>query len=123
MKRTGILEILIFITVIITGLFYMFRPSLISRENSLAFNAMVYRVSKGPENNVILKLKDREGIYYIRHGLEKDLKLETLQKELVNRNVTVLYQKPGFLAGFSPVADTKYVTELRLGSKVIYSEL
>ncbi len=122
-RLSGKLEMLIFAAIIIVGLFVVFRPIPITRENSIVVNAMVYRVSEGSEKNVILKLRNGRGTYYINHGLQKGLTLEALQKELVNKEVTVLYLKPGVLAGFSPVSDRKYITELRLGNKVIYSEL
>ncbi len=124
MKRiSGKLEILIFTVLIIVALFFVFRPISITRDNSIVFNTTVYKVGEGSEKNVILQLKNGSGTYYINHGLQKGLNLETLQKELVNQKVTVLYLKPSFVSGFSPVADTKYITELRLGDKVIYSEL
>jgi hypothetical protein len=124
MKRfTGKFEVLIFTGLIIIILFVVFKPIPVTRENSIILNTIVYKVSKGSENNVILKLEKGQGTYYINHGLVKGLNLDTLQKQLVNQQVTVLYLKPSFLSGFSPVADTKYITELRLGEKVIYSEL
>lgn len=122
-RLNGKIEILIFAAILIAGLFFVFRPTPVSRENSIVFKSLIYRVTEGSEKNVVFKLKDGEGVYYIRHGLEKGLSLETLQKELVNKEVTILYLKPGFVAGFSPVASTKYITELKLGDKVIYSEL
>lgn len=121
-RLSGKFEILIFLGLIITALFFILRPISVTRENSIVFNTMVHMVSKGPENNVILKL-DREGIYYINHGLRKGLDLETLQKQLINQQVTVLYLKPSFVSGFAPVATAKYITEVRFGEKVIYSEL
>lgn len=124
MKRlTGKFEILIFLAFVIVGLFLVFRPISVTRDNSIVFNTLVYKVSEGSEKNVILKLDNGSGTYYINHGLRKGLNLETLQKQLVNQKVTVLYLKSSFVSGFSPVADTKYITELRLGDKVIYSEL
>jgi hypothetical protein len=124
MKRlSGKIEIMIFFGLIITALFFIFRQVSVSRENSIVFNTMVYKVSKGSESNVILKLDNGSGIYYINHGLKRGLNLDTLKKQLVNQKVTVLHLKPSFVSGFSPVASTKYVTELRLGDKVIYSEL
>lgn len=124
MKRlSGKLEVLIFTVLLIVALFFVFRPISITRDNSIVFNTTVYKVGEGSEKNVILQLENGSGTYYINHGLQKGLNLETLQKELVNQKVTVLYLKPSFVSGFSPVADTKYITELRLGDKVIYSEL
>ncbi len=116
-------EMLIFLGLIIALLFFVFSPISVTRENSIIFNTMVYKVSKGSDGNVILKLDNGSGTYYINHGLQKGLNLDTLQKQLVNQRVTVLYLKSSLVSGFSPVASTKYITELRLGEKVIYSEL
>ena len=124
MKRlSGKLEVLIFTLLLIAALFIVFRPIPITRDNSIVFKTTVDKVSEGAEKNVIIKLDEGKGIYYISHGLQKGLKLETLQEELVNREVTVSYLKSGFASGFSPVAGTKYITELKIGDKVIYSEL
>ena len=122
-RLSGKFEILIFLGLIITALFFTFSPISVTRDNSIVFNTMVYKVSEGSENNVILKLDNGSGIYYINHGLQKGLNLDTLQKQLVNQQVTVLYLKSSLVSGFSPVASTKYITEVRLGEKVIYTEL
>lgn len=124
MKRLPLkFEILIFLAIIIAGVFILFRPISISRDNSIVFNTIVYKISMGSENNIIFKLDQGNGIYYINHGLDKGLNLDSLQKELINQKVTVLYLKSGFAGGFSSVASTKHITELRMGDKVIYSEL
>ena len=122
-RLSGKFEILIFLGLIITGLFFIFNPISVTRDNSIVFNTMVYKVSEGSENNVILRLENGSGTYYINHGLQKGLNLDTVQKQLVNQQVTVLYLKSSFVSGFSPVASTKYITEVRLGEKVIYTEL
>ena len=116
-------EILLFAVIVLVGLVLVFRPTAINRDNSIVFQTTVYKVSEGPEKNIILKLDQGNGIYYINHGLDKGLNLDSLQKELINKEVTVLYLKPSFVGGFSPVASTKYITELRMGDKIIYSEL
>lgn len=121
--RPGRSGILIFAGLIVAGLFLVFRPIPVSRNNSIVFNTTVFKISEGAEKNIIFKFDQGHGTYYINHGLQKGLKLDTLQEELVNKKVTVLYLKPSFVSGFSPVADTKYITELRTGDKVIYSEL
>ena len=122
-RLSGKFEILIFLGLIITALFFIFNPISVTRDNSIVFNTMVYKVSEGSENNVILRLENGSGTYYINHGLQKGLNLDTLEKQLVNQQVTVLYLKSSFVSGFSPVASTKYITEVRLGEKVIYTEL
>lgn len=115
--------IIIFTLLIILLLFLVFRPIPVSRDNSIVINAIVDNVKKGSEANIILKLNNASGIFYINHGLQKGLNLDTLQKELVNHEVSVHYLKSNFFSGFSPVEGTKYITELKLGDKVIYSEL
>lgn len=122
-RLSGKFEILIFLGLIITALFFIFSPISVTRDNSIVYNTTVYKVSEGSENNVILKLDNGSGIYFINHGLQKGLNLDTLQKQLVNQQVTILYLKSSLVSGFSPVASTKYITEVRLGEKVIYTEL
>ncbi|HQS51223.1 MAG: hypothetical protein B7X86_14490 [Sphingobacteriales bacterium 17-39-43] len=115
--------IIVFTVLIIALLFLVFRPIPVSRDNSIVINTTIDKVSQGSEDNIILKLNNASGIFYINHGLQKGLDLDTLQKELQNREVSVLYLKSNFFSGFSPVKGTKYITELKLGDKVIYSEL
>ena len=115
--------IIIFTLLIIALLFLVFRPIPVSRENSIVINTTVDRVTEGSGDNVILKLNNTSGVFYINHGLQKGLNLDTLQKELQNREVSVLYLKSNFFSGFSPVKGTKYITELKVGDRVIYSEL
>lgn len=124
MKRlSGKPEIILFAVLVIAALFLVFRPISVSRDNSIVINTTVEKVSEGSEDNVIFKLNNTSGIFYINHGLQKGLNLDTLQMELQNREVTVLYLKSNFFSGFSPVKGTRYITELKLGTKVIYSEL
>jgi len=115
--------IIVFTVLIIALLFLVFRPIPVSRDNSIVINTTIDKISEGSEDNIILKLNNTSGIFYINHGLQKGLNLDTLQKELQNREVSVLYLKSNFFSGFSPVKGTKYITELKLGDKVIYSEL
>jgi len=115
--------IILFTVLIIALLFMVFRPIRVSRDNSIVINTTVDKVNKGSEDNIILKLNSASGIFYINHGLQKGLNLDTLQKELQNREVSILYLKSNFFSGFSPVKGTKYITELKLGDRVIYSEL
>lgn len=115
--------ILIFTVLIIALLFLVFRPIPVSRDNSIAINTTIDKVSQGSEDNIILKLNNTSGIFYINHGLQKGLNLDTLKQELQNREVSVLYLKSNFFSGFSPVKGTRYITELKLGDKIIYSEL
>lgn len=115
--------IIIFTVLIIALLFLVFRPISVSRDNSIVIKTTIDKVSQGSEDNIILKLNNTSGIFYINHGLQKGLNLDTLQQELQNREVSVLYLKSNFFSGLSPVKGTKYITELKLGDKVIYSEL
>ncbi len=115
--------IIIFTVLIIALLFLVFRPISVSRDNSIVIKTTIDKVSQGSEDNIILKLNNTSGIFYINHGLQKGLNLDTLQQELQNREVSVLYLKSNFFSGLSPVRGTKYITELKLGDKVIYSEL
>lgn len=115
--------ILIFTVLIIALLYLVFRPIPISRDNSIAINTTIDKVSQGSEDNIILKLNNTSGIFYINHGLQKGLNLDTLKQELQNREVSVLYLKSNFFSGFSPVKGTRYITELKMGDKIIYSEL
>lgn len=115
--------IILFTVLIIALLFLVFRPIRVSRDNSIVINTTVDKVNKGSEDNIILKLNSASGIFYINHGLRKGLNLDTLQKELQNREVSILYLKSNFFSDFSPVKGTKYITELKLGDRVIYSEL
>ncbi|MDP3467767.1 MAG: hypothetical protein Q8S11_05500 [Daejeonella sp.] len=124
MKNLSGKPVIIIFTVLIIALLYLaFRPIPVSRDNSIVINTTIDKVSEGSEDNIILKLNNASGIFYINHGLQKGLNLDTLQKELLSREVTVLYLKSGFFSGFSPVKSTRYITELKLGDKVIYSEL
>jgi hypothetical protein len=124
MKNLSGKPVIIIFTVLIIALLYLaFRPIPVSRDNSIVISTTVDKVSEGSEDNIILKLNNTSGIFYINHGLQKGLNLDTLQQELQNREVSVLYLKSNFFSGFSPVKGTKYITELKVGDRVIYSEL
>ena len=124
MKNLSGKTVIIIFTVLIIALLYLaFRPIPVSRDNSIVINTTIDKVSEGSEDNIILKLNNTSGIFYINHGLQKGLNLDTLQQELQNREVSVLYLKSNFFSGFSPVKGTKYITELKLGDRIIYSEL
>ena len=118
--KPGILK---FTLLIIALLYLVFRPISVSRDNSIVILSTVDKVKKGSEDNIIFFFFFAGGIFYISNGLQKGLDPDTLQKELQNREVSVLYLKSNFFSGFSPVKGSKYITELKLGDKVIYSEL
>jgi hypothetical protein len=117
------ITVIVFALVIFSGIFLVLRPIPLTRENSIALRATVSKVTEGPEDNVILKLENSRGIYFINHGLARGLSLDTLQKQLVNREVSVLYLKPSPLAALSPVTDIRHITELSMAGQVIYTEL
>jgi hypothetical protein len=60
--------------------------------------------------------------YYINRGLEKGLVVQTLKSELLNKEVTLSYHKRGWNI-FNYENAAKHVCEVRLGNKVLYSEI
>lgn len=117
------LEIIIFSVVIIVVLFFIFRPTAIDRKNSVSINATVTRVGEGSQNNIIVGLERGDGTYYISHGIDNGVNIDSLRQEVLNKEVTILYLKSSFAAGFSPQANLRYITEVRIGNKIIYSEI
>lgn len=109
---------LIVVVVVFLGL----RPAAITRQNSERISGVVNAVSKGGLKDIVITLAGIRGIHYISRGIERGINADSLSAKLLNKKVTVYYAKPGFFSRLSPVTDTRRITELRIGERVVFSE-
>lgn len=65
--------------------------------------------------DMLFKTQD-DRVYYINRALQQKLSLDTLKNELANRKVEIYYYAKSF-------ATTKHICELKLGDRVVYTEL
>ena len=109
--------------VMVLFLFFALKPTAINRENSIEFTATVSKVKNGGLNNIALSFEGMRGVYSISQTGGAGFNADSLHKQLVNKSVSAAYLKPGFFSRFHPMADVKHITEIKLGGRVIYSEL
>lgn len=70
----------------------IFRPVPMLPENELTvLNGKVIQIYEGGVNDVIFKLEGRKEMLYINRGLERGLKLEELNAQLINNEITIKY--------------------------------
>jgi hypothetical protein len=97
-------------------------PLSTSRENSVPIKGSVSKVMAGGMKDITISLFRVDGLYYISKGVERGLNVDSLSAMLVNKQVTILYQVPGFFGKLVPQQSPRSINELKLGDKVIFSE-
>ncbi len=108
---------------IIALVLVLFMPAEISRDNSTQLSGIVSRVDIGGQKDIVLVIEGIRGIHFIDKGVKRGINIDSLKNKIVKKEVTLHYSKPGLWSKLSPMTDTRRITELSLGSEVIFSDL
>ncbi len=87
----------------------------------LVKKGQVVRIFEGGVNDVVFKFKGDKTSYYINRGLEYDLVLEDLQKELTGKEITVKY--PEYWTPLDPNHKSKHLCILEFEGKELFNEI
>jgi hypothetical protein len=90
-------------------------------KNCIEHKGAVASVSEGPSADIVIRLKNDHTFYYINRGVENGLRVNDLEKLLLNRQVQLLtIQNPIPLSG---PATSMHIAQLKFNDSIIYSEL
>jgi hypothetical protein len=100
-----------------------FRPILPSRENSKVVKGVVTEISEGGVKDAVFHLSGSSpGQYYINRGLENSFNLTYLRKSLLGKQIEISYAD--HWTPLDPFGDAaRHITELKVGNKVLHTEL
>lgn len=99
-----------------------FKPSKISKDNSTQLNGIVSGVDIGGQNDIVVIIEGVRGIHFIDKGVKRGINIDSLKDKIVKKQVTLYYSKPSLWGKLSPMTDTRRITELSLGSEIIFSD-
>jgi hypothetical protein len=89
-----------------------------NRSNTRYVEGIVSEVYEGDgENDIVIKLSDQAGSFYINRGLEKNLEIQSLQSELLGEKIELVY-----ISHWTPREMPRHIAEISKNSKIIYTE-
>ena len=113
--------------VIITSIFFsllaflalIFRPIPIpSPENTIKTNGTIENVSIAGDDDLVIKLRGDDRLYYIDEGLKDGRSLTTLQGELSGKTVEIHYVK--FWTPLDPLSKLKQISKVDVDQTTLY---
>jgi hypothetical protein len=113
-------KILILSTLIVTLITIIaFKPISFSKNNFENVKGKVSKIYEGGVNDIVFELENNKSIFYINRGLENNFNLETLNKELIGKEISINYS-----IGWTPLDPfnkrSKSIKELKNGNKLIF---
>ena len=103
-------------------LLFPFRPVFVSEITCDCVSGVVTEVSEGGVKDLVIKLSDREGFFYVNRGLERQFDLNKMTKKLIGQHVTISYVARHFSLLDLFDAAGGHIAELALNGEVIYYE-
>ncbi|MXV16600.1 hypothetical protein [Hufsiella ginkgonis] len=98
-----------------------FRPVDTTGENAVTVNARILSVYEAGTKDAVFEVAGNPRVMYINRGLEHGLRLNELRSTLVGKTVEISYARHWTL--FPSSLNSKHIVALKMGEKVIYSEL
>ena len=93
----------------------------LSPENASVVEGTITEISLAGTNDVIIRLKETDQVFYINRGLEGSLDLNRLQSALIDKWVTITF--PKYWTALDLQNKWRHVSVLECEEKIIYSEL
>ncbi len=81
----------------------------------------VTAVFEGGEKDIVFKLNNRSGSYYVNRGMEKGLSLGALQDTLIGKPIKIWYVHNNSLLTF--FSSTKHISRLDIAGTTAFNEL
>ncbi len=98
-----------------------FSPISISKNSFEKTKGKVSKIYEGGVNDIVFELENSKSVFYINRGLENNFNLETLNKELIGKEVSINYSN-----GWTPLDPfnkrSKSIIELKSGNKIIFKD-
>lgn len=111
--------------IILSALFVLILQSCIvpipAEKDCLIEKAKVTQIFEGGVKDVCFRLENTDIVYYINRGLEQELTLESLQAQLMGKEVTIKY--PDYFSFLGSGKRTIHLCKLEYKNEVIYNEL
>ena len=90
-------------------------------DDVLKVSGTVIEVKESPGFDIVLTLQSDAHYYYINRGLQTDLTIEGLQKEILNKTVTLYPIKRWTI--FTRDSNMGHISKLMIGDRVLYNEI
>ena len=103
--------------------FWSLRPiAKVSQENAIRITGVVESVSQVDETgDISIRLKDNPTSYYINRGIQNGMSVPTLQEQIKEKEVTILY--PDHWTPLDPLGHYQHVSRITLEEENIYDEI
>jgi hypothetical protein len=100
----------------------IFKPvPIVTESECLIQSGIVTAIDEGGTNDVVIRLKDNDEMFYINRGLEQGLDLGILKSTLIGNEVILKY--PKHWTPLDPYNKTHHVSKVEHGEHVIFDEL
>lgn len=105
------------------GLFFLiFRPvPIVEEERAIVEKGVVTQLYGTAGNDIVLVLKNTKRRFYINRGLENGLKIDTLTKKLMGKEITLKY--PKYWTPLDWNHEVKHISKLAFENEVLFNEL
>jgi len=107
------------IATIILSTIIAFKPISISKYNFENTKGKVLKIYGGGINDIVFEIENSKSAFYINRGLEHNFNLETLNKELIGKEVSINYS-----IGWTPLDPfnkrSKSIIELKHGNELLF---
>jgi hypothetical protein len=89
-----------------------------SPENTIKTNGTIEEVSMAGDDDIIIKLRGDDRLYFIDEGLKDGRSLSTLQGELSGKSVEIQYVK--FWTPLDPLSKLKHISKVNVDQTRLY---
>jgi hypothetical protein len=118
MKNTLIITGVVFLLI---SLVLIFQPYSATGRHCKQITGKVISVIEDGTKDAVFKIAGEHCSYYINRGLEKKFNLKDLNEMLNGKEVSILYEDKW--SPLVPYEANKHISELSMGSDLLYSEL
>jgi len=93
----------------------------ITKDNARFEKGIVKNITEGGVLDAVFHLQHTDRIYYINRGIENRFKLESLQKEILGKEVTIIYADHWTPLDWDDSG--KHIALIKVEDKIIYNEI
>lgn len=117
----AIISFAILTVIIPAAVFYSILPEP-TLDNCITTSGFVSRVINGSgKRDIVIELQGDEKYYYINRGIERGLSVNSLSRQILNKDIEVMTIK--HFSFFDPFGSTKHIAKISTGGVVVYSEM
>lgn len=102
--------------------FFTFKPVPIPDEGDcLIAKGVVAQIQESGTNDISIRLKGNDRIFYINRGLEREIDLKELRAALIDKEILIKY--PSYWTPLDPGDKIRHISKVELSGHTIFTEL